>query len=53
MYDCLIGRNTKIVYYLNQYAKIHIGTQPEAKYVLIPLRNVQGHSGMEYYKNTK
>ena len=37
----------------NKYAQVHIGTQPLAKYFLIPLRNDQGHRDMKYHRNTK
>ena len=52
MCDCWIWRNTRIKV-LNEYGKFHTGTQPQANYFLIPIRNEQGHRDMKYNRNMK
>ena len=37
----------------NVFAKLHIKTQPQDKYVYIPLRNDKDHRDMKYHRNTK
>ena len=35
------------------YAQVNIGTQPQANFFQIPLRNDKGHRDMKYHINTK
>ena len=37
----------------NEYAQVHIGNQPQAKYFYIPLGNDQGLRDKKYHINTE